>query len=157
MNLTIEEEMKLFPPEKEPSYIAKVAEVEKGIRKEAKIKAIEEIVVEVHSVPYAGDDVSQNRMGNTYAVANGMYNKMVGKQFIAQANALPNGHPAKELLQSIGAIHEGVYKAVYKDNKLDWKGSDKKMHHVEAESIGEALLASMLMVGKAIKSAVKGK
>jgi len=146
-----------FPPDLDEQAILVAEEYVQGVQREAKTKAIEEIVVEIHNVPYAGDDVSQNRMGNTLAIANWKYNEAVGLTLKQQANAEGVDDVTKAMLNGLADIHIGVYHAVYKDNKLDWKGSDGKLHHVEAESIGEALYASMMMVGQAIKNAVKGK
>ena len=149
------DEMMEFPPENDPMAIKVAQENKNAELNSLKKKAIESITVTIHNVKYAGDDVSQNRMGNTLAIANWKFNQAIGITLANQANSLPDDHPAKSLFSGLANVFNGVYHAVYKDTKLDWKNADGKISHVEAESIGEALFAAMTKVGEEIKKATK--
>ena len=142
-------------PHEDPIAIEIKKENIEYAKSQKKKKKIEKLVVNQHNVPYSGDDISQNRMGNTLAIANWKFNESIGNVFLQQSGAMPEGHPAKELFSGLGAVFNGLYKGIYKDTKLDWKGADKTMHHVEAESIGEALYSVMVEVGKEIKKTTK--
>jgi hypothetical protein len=160
----------------EVSKINKLGEI-----KEQKKKAIEELVVSQHGVPYAGDDKSQARMTSTGAIANWMFNKALGDTLLSKSEEYSNtvetlqgqleeapenqkeairkgiseASQASAIFGAVGAIADGVYKAVYIDQKIGWKGADKQVHLVQGESVLEALLKSMQEVGKVITTSVE--
>jgi len=150
-----QEQLDNFPPENDPVAIAIAKENVKDVNSKAKKEAIENLVVKNNNVPYQGDDLSQLRMSSTIAIANQMFNRKLGETFttMAQNPALPKETQA--MFGGVGHLISEIYDAIYKDNKIAWKGADKKMHTVEVESIAEALFTTMMSVGGEIKDSVK--
>jgi hypothetical protein len=140
-----------IPPEEDEEVLAFEREEQILDLKKIKKESIANLSVDVNRVPYAGDDVSQNRMGNTIAVANWYFNKSIAPTLNMVANAEGTDDVTKAMLLGLSNIFDGVYTQVYKDNQVDWKGSDGKLHHVNVESIAEALHKAMLEVGRVIK------
>ena len=134
-------------PHEDEGAIAVAQENEKAERSVAKKKAIENLVVKNNSVLYQGDDLSQLRMSSTIAIANQMFNRKLGETFTAMSQnpALPKETQA--MFGGVGHLINEIYDAIYKDNKIAWRGEDKKMHNVEVESIAEALLKTMQALG----------
>jgi hypothetical protein len=131
-------------------------EIEETFKQKKKEK-IQNLVVKVGSIPYAGGDTSQNRMGNTGVLANWIFNKSIGPTMRAVANNPETDDVTKAMLNGLGDIFDGIYKSVYKDNKLGWKGADNKIHMVQAEKVLEALMKTMQEVGKTISEVEKEK
>jgi hypothetical protein len=144
-----------IPPEEDEQVLAYEREEEILNLKKLKKKSIEKISVNVNKVPYAGDDISQNRMGNTVAIANWVFNKSIAPTLANVANAEDTDDVTKAMLLGLSSIFDGIYAQVYKNNKVDWKGSDGKLHHVNVESVAEALYKAMLEVGKVIEKTTK--
>jgi len=134
-------------PEEDEGAIQVAKENLKADTTKAKKEAIESLVVENNGIPYAGDDTSALRMASTVALANHAYNKNIGLELtkLAQSPLIPD--EAKPLVGGIAQVLTGTYEAVYKENKVPWKGNDSKIHNVEIESIAEALLKTMQSVG----------
>ena len=134
-------------PEEDEGAIQVAKENLKADTTKAKKEAIESLVIENNSIAYAGDDLSQLRMSCTIALANHAFNKNIGLELtkLAQSPLIPD--EAKPLVGGIAQVLTGTYNAVYKDNKVPWKGADSKIHIVEVESIAEALLKAMRSVG----------
>jgi hypothetical protein len=142
----IDEELKEFKKE----------EISQELSKKKK-EALENITVKVSSIPFNGNDVSQNRMGNMGVLANWIFNKSIGSTLRQVAEAPETDDVTKAMLAGLADIFDGIYKAVYKDNKLGWKGADDKIHMVQAESVLEALMKTMKEVGKTISEIEKEK
>jgi len=104
-----------------------------------KKEALESIKVQVNSIPYDGDLVAQSNMGDVGTIANWMFNK----KMVETLNLVSQAPDATDELKYLSAILSQVYKGVYKDTKVDWKGADNKLHNVEGESVLEALYAVM--------------
>ena len=119
--------------------------------KKAKEEAIENLVVKQHGVPYAADNMSQARMTSTGAIANWMFNKNIGNTLKAVADRPETDDVTKAMLTGLSDIFNGVYKEIYIDQKIGWKGADGKLHSVQGESVLEALYKSMQEVGKVIQ------
>jgi hypothetical protein len=144
-----------IPPEEDEEILAYEREEKALDLKKIKQKSIENLSVNINKVPYAGDDISQNRMGNTVAVANWVFNKSIAPTLASVANDEDTDDVTKAMLLGLSSIFDGVYTQVYKNNKVDWKGSDGKLHHVNVESVAEALYKAMLEVGKVITKVTK--
>jgi hypothetical protein len=144
-----------IPPEEDEEVLIYEKEEKKLDLKKIKKESIENLSINVNRVPYAGDDISQNRMGNTVAIANWFFNKSIAPILTMVANAEDTDDVTKAMLLGLSNIFDGVYTQVYKDNQVDWKGSDGNLHHVNVESIAEALHKAMLEVGKVITKTTK--
>ena len=94
------------------------------LAKEAKTKALDELVITHNTVAYDANGRAIGNMSAVMGVANFKYN---------QAIAL--GTPAVD-----------AYQLIYKDTKIWWKGADNQPHEVMIESVCEALEKSMTEV-----------
>jgi hypothetical protein len=145
------EELKIneaIPSEEDIKEQIKNDELEK--LKELKEEKLNSLTVKVGNIEYLGDDISQNRMGNTGVLANWIFNKSIGSVLKQVALDPSTDDVTKAMLNGLGDIFNNIYKSVYKDNKLGWKGADNKIHMVQAESVLEALMKTMQEVGKTI-------
>ena len=98
--------------------------IDDALTKEAKDKALAELVVESNTVPFDANDQSINYMSSVLAVANFKYNQAIG-----------TGADA-------AATYESVYKTI-----IPWKNANNTISNVQLETVAEALEASMNAVG----------
>jgi len=124
--------------------------VEAELAKYEKRKAIEALVVDVNGVPFAGDDISQNRLSATGTIANYLFNKNIGPTLRAQANDEGTDDVTKAMLLGLADIFDGVYQAVYVQQQIGWKNAQGDISMVHGEQVLEALHKSMQEVGKII-------
>jgi hypothetical protein len=97
-----------IPPEEDEMVLAYEREEEILNLKRLKKESIENLSVNVNKVPYAGDDVSQNRMGNTVAVANWVFNKSIAPTLANVANAEDTDDVTKAMLLGLSSIFDGI-------------------------------------------------
>ncbi len=103
------------------------AEVAK-IAKDAKTKALDELVITHNTVAYDAHGRAIGNMSAVMGVANFKYNQLL----------------AQDVLPS------DAYLTIYKETKIWWKGADDKPHEIMIESVCEALELSMLEVATII-------
>jgi len=98
--------------------------IDDALTKEAKDKALAELVVESNTVPFDANDQSINYMSSVLAVANFKYNQAIGA----------------------GADVVTTYTAIYK-TIIQWKNADNTISDVQLETVAEALEQAMNEVG----------
>jgi len=123
----------MFPPEEDEEVIA---EAER--QKAAKMKEylINHSTVTINGVEFDTNTTGQLNMSAVGAIANWQFNLRM-TQYLQQLS-----DPSPEM-QGLIKLFIGMYKGLYKDTKVEWKGTDSKIHRVQVESILEALKKGM--------------
>ena len=110
-------------------------------------KKLEGMTVTNNTVEFDANMSAQSNMGDAGTLANWLFNKTITES-LKMASLAPD---ATNELKYIAGLFEQVYQGVYKDNKINWKGADNKIHQVQGESILEALLQTMTKKGQIIE------
>jgi len=148
------EEIYEIPPEEDEEAI-KVAQAQLVYEQEKEAKeALSSMTVKQHNVEFDANEKAQNNMTSVVAIVNWQFNSNIHTMLdkVASNPALPD--EAKMLIQGLSQGFEALYKEVYK-TEVFWKGADSKAHKVQAETIAEALFATMSKKAGIIKDTVK--
>ena len=116
-------------------------------------KKLESMTVITNTVEFDANMSAQSNMGDAGTLANWLFNKTITDS-LKLASTAPD---ATNELKYIAGLFEQVYQGVYKDNKINWKGADDKIHKVQGESILEALMKTMTKKGSIIEKDVDGQ
>jgi len=122
----------------DPELIALEEMQEKLLRKEQELS---NLTITINGIEYDANNVGQLNMSAVGAVANWQYQI----KMLEYLNNVQN--PSQELLGFKNAM-QYVYDELFKNTKIWWKGTDNVMHHVQVESIMEALHLSMERKGE---------
>jgi len=122
-----------FPPENDPLVLQNAADEFAKVRKD---EALRNLTISINGVEYDANTNGQLNMSAVGSVANWQFNL----QMVSYLKTIPNPSPD---LQGFIAVQSAIYKKIYKDTHVNWKGTDNKMHNVQVESILEALYGSM--------------
>ena len=118
--------------------------------KDAKIKELENILVEQHGVEYDGNMKAQHNMSAVGTLANWKFNQALGQLLLQASMNTDMPEASRAVIATLGQATIGIYNAIYKDTKMLWKGADNEIHTVQGESILESLEKAMYEVGKIV-------
>jgi len=127
-----------------PELIEREIAEDKRIKKE---QGLSNLTIEINGIEYDANSNGQLNMSAVGAVASWQYQL----KMIEYLNTIQN--PSQELA-SFKLVMQGVYDALFKNTKIWWKGTDNNMHHVQVESIMEALHLSMIKKGEILAETI---
>ena len=118
---------------------------------------ISKLVVDVNGIPFAADDISQNRLSATGTIANWLFNKALGETFVQLSQNPDLDDNTKAMFGGLGQVISQIYDQVYAQTEIGWKGADNQIHMVHGQDVLNALYKSMQAVGNVIHKAATGE
>jgi len=130
--------------DQDPELLAFEEAQNKILKKE---RELSNLTITINGIEYDANDAGQINMSAVGAVANWQYQI----KMLEYLDSVQN--PSPELLGFKNAM-QYVYDELFKNTKIWWKGTDNVMHHVQVESIMEALYLSMEKKGEILAETI---